>query len=98
MAIAIAQIIGLGASEIDRQFQLEAAGRRIIEIDQRKFGKFDPIDNLQTEGAPIKIERSRLVNDADHRVDELGHKSNSQLEIGRASCRERVSVWGCERT
>src|SRR5690606_11396629 len=68
-----------GASEIDRQFQLETAGRRIIEIDQRKLGKLDPIDNLQTKGAPIKIERSRLVNDADHRVDELGHKLNSQL-------------------
>jgi hypothetical protein len=58
MPIAVADIVGLGAPEIDRQLQLEFALGGVGQIDQGELGKLDAVDDLEPEGAPVKIDRS----------------------------------------
>src|SRR5258707_11182567 len=72
MAVAVAQRIGLLAIEIYGQFDLERRGG-MTQIDQREIRKFEVVGDLEPEGARVKIQRPRLVENADHRVNGFGH-------------------------
>src|SRR5258705_10075359 len=80
MAVAVAKRIGLVAIEIDGQFDLEGRGG-MTQIDQREIRKLDMIGNFKAEGARVEIQRFRLVEHADHRVNGFCH-SVQPLEIG----------------
>src|SRR5206468_11002456 len=79
MAVAVAQRIGLLAIEIDGQFDLERRGG-MAQIDQREIRKLEMVGNLKPEGACVEVQRLRLVEHADHRVNGFSH-SVELLEI-----------------
>src|SRR3954451_14094021 len=79
MAVAVAKRIRLVAIKIDGQFDFEGRGG-MTQINQRKIRKFEMIGNLKIKGARVEIQRFRLVEHADHRVNGLCH-SVQLLEI-----------------
>src|SRR3954471_15968048 len=70
MAVAVAQRVALLAIEIDGQFDLERRGG-MTQIDQREIRKLEMVGDLKPEGARIEVQRFRLVEHADHRVNGL---------------------------
>src|SRR5882724_9521482 len=80
MAVAVAKRVGLLAIEVDGEFDLEWRGG-MTQIDQREVRKFEMIGDFEPEGARVEIQRFRLVENADHRVNRLCH-SVQLLEIG----------------
>src|SRR6266404_6711323 len=80
MAVAVAKRIGLVAIEIDGQFDLEGRGG-MTQIDQREIRELEMIGNFKAEGARVEIQRFRLVEHADHRVNGFCH-SVQLLEMG----------------
>src|SRR5216683_338772 len=84
MAVAVAERVSLLAIEIDGQFDLEGRGG-MAQIDQREIGKFQVIGDFEPERARVEIERSGLVENADHGVDGLCH-SVQLLQISDDGC------------
>src|ERR1700741_454448 len=80
MPVAVTERIGVLAVEIDRQLDLEGRGG-VAQINQREIGELDVVGDLETEGAFVKIQRPRFVEDADHGMDWLCHQSKS-FQIG----------------
>src|SRR4051794_23124358 len=72
MTIAVTKLIGLAPVEIDRQFQFEGRGR-VAEVDESKPIEAEAIDKLQSESASVEVQRTFLVEHANHRVDGFGH-------------------------
>src|SRR6056297_1943058 len=73
MAIAIAKVIRLGAALVHGQLDLER-GFVIAEVNQREVAEIEPVGDFEPKGAAVKINRSRLVENADHAVDGFGHE------------------------
>src|ERR1700733_271346 len=80
MTVPVAQDVRLLAPEIHRQFQFEWR-RWMAQIDQCEVRKPEMVSHFEPEGARVKIERFRFVEDADHRMDRFRH-SVQLLEIG----------------
>src|SRR6476646_8658514 len=68
MAVAVTERIRLLAIEIDGEFDLEGRGG-MAQINQGKIGKLQMIRDFKPESARVKIQRLRLVQNADHRVN-----------------------------
>src|SRR5690606_35449107 len=83
MAVAVAEVIGLLPPLVDGQLDLEARFR-VREIDQRETVEVEPVRDLEPEGAGVEVDRSRLVENADHRMDCLGHATSSLGDFGKA--------------
>src|SRR6202048_3746008 len=80
MAIAVARNVRLRSSEIHREFEFERR-RFVVQVNQREIGKYEAIGNLQVKRPGVEIERPRFIENADHRMNRLGH-SAQLLEIG----------------
>ena len=72
VAVAVAERIGLGAALVDRQLELEI-GLAVAQIDEREAVEIEAVGDVQSESLPVEIDRARLVEDADHGMDRLGH-------------------------
>src|SRR4026209_2016552 len=70
MAVAVAQRVGLLAIEIDGKVDL---GRRggMTQREQREIRKLEMVGDPKPEGAGVEVQRLRLVEYADHRVNGL---------------------------
>ena len=78
MAIAGSQIIGLGAAFVDGKLQLER-GLVVDEIKKRELGKIEAVGDPQIERLPIKGQRPRFVEHADHGMYRLRHRAANLL-------------------
>jgi hypothetical protein len=72
VTVAVAQSIGLGAPLVDRQLQLEP---HVVadHIDQGEGFEVQPLHDPQAKGLLIKGHGAGFVDNADHRVNKLGH-------------------------
>jgi hypothetical protein len=64
----------------------------MTQIDQREIRKLEMIGNFKAEGARVEIQRFRLVEHADHRVNEFCH-SVQLLEIDDDATRVSALGW-----
>src|SRR6185436_8159104 len=78
--VAVAQRVGLLASEMDGQFDLERRGG-MTQIDQGEIRKLEVVGDLKPESAGVEVQRSCLIEYADHRMNGLCH-SVQLLQIG----------------
>src|SRR5690606_16756967 len=76
MAITIAQFVGLRPVEVDGELDLEIGLLGVAQINERESFELQPVTNFQPECAAIEIDRSVLVENADHRMDGLGHENS----------------------
>ena len=72
VAIAVAERVRLGAPVIDGQLDLEI-GLGVAQIDQGEAVEPKAVGNVEAEGATIEIDRARLVEHTDHRMNGLRH-------------------------
>src|SRR5437667_11215448 len=72
MAVAVAWNVRRPASVIDGELELEI-GFSATQIDQREIVEREAVDNFQAKCAAIKVDRTRLIENPQHRMDRLGH-------------------------
>jgi hypothetical protein len=68
VAIAVAEVIGLGAPLVHREFELEF-GFGIGEIDEGEIGKVQSLGDLEPECFPVEFDLACFVEHADHAVN-----------------------------
>jgi len=80
MTIAIAQVVRFGAGMVDGQLNLKP-GVVVAQINQRKIVKLKTFGDVEAKCGLIKLNGSRLLKDADHRVDRFRHRCSSQCSV-----------------
>src|SRR6056297_769775 len=84
VAVAIAEVIGLGAALVDGEFHLEGAFV-VGHVDEGEFLEVEPVGHLEPERALVEINRPRLVENADHAVNGFGHHALRIVAVGLES-------------
>src|SRR5215467_6940398 len=76
MAVAVAEAIRIMVAVIDRQLDLKI-GLGVAQVNEREIRKAEAVCDAETEGALVEIDRTRLVDNAEHHVDRFGHRLRS---------------------
>ncbi|MNL48796.1 hypothetical protein D3C87_1716770 [compost metagenome] len=80
MAVAVTCFVRFRAVLVDCQFQFERVFR-IGQIDEGKSLEIEPLRDLQSKRAVIKINRPGFIEYPDHAVDEFRHAPPSLLSL-----------------
>ncbi len=93
MAVAGAQVVSLGRALVDGQLQFEI-GLRVAQIDQCEAVEIEPVSDIKSEGSLVKIDRTCLVEHANHRVDGFGHNGFPVIQMrGKSPLRLGLDYW-----
>ena len=72
MAVAVAEIVRLSATLVDRQFKLELA-LGIALVDEREGLEIEPVGDLEPERLAVEIHGPVFIQNADHGMNGFRH-------------------------
>src|SRR5256885_4456350 len=85
MAVPVAWNVGRRTPTIDGELELEI-GFSATQIDQGEIVEWEAVDNFQAKCAAVEIGRTSLIENPQHRMDRLGHRTPHRWSARSKSC------------